>query len=77
MALIVIIGANSQERRDSHEAIFHSRQEAEHEVNSAAEERPVRPENELTQKTSTAHYAVFLVVHALVFGLGFAIAFLP
>ncbi|WP_158265600.1 hypothetical protein [Blastopirellula marina] len=43
----------------------------------AAKESLLRPEQELTQTTSIRHYALFLVIHALVFGLGFAIAFLP
>jgi len=40
-------------------------------------ENPLRPVTQLAQEPEVRQYAAFLVVHALVYGIGFTIAFLP
>ncbi|MHC2068333.1 hypothetical protein ACYFX5_12785 [Bremerella sp. T1] len=40
-------------------------------------ETALRPVTEFAQKPEVRQYAAFLVIHALVYGIGFTIAFLP
>jgi len=40
-------------------------------------ENTLRPVTQLAQKPEIRQYAAFLVIHALVYGIGFTIALLP
>lgn len=40
-------------------------------------ENALHPVTQIAQKPEVRQYAVFLVIHALVYGIGFTIAFLP
>ncbi|QDU73564.1 hypothetical protein Pan97_05400 [Bremerella volcania] len=40
-------------------------------------ENTLRPVTQLAQKPEVRQYATFLVIHALVYGIGFTIALLP